>query len=473
MKYSLFRLMIVFAFFGVMVMVYFKCNCYDKNYLNVQYFLEKIKKEIVKHWKFIVFSMGYFLLLFIELIAKNCNFYELIIIRFPILDCNIFKDIYCIVINNINKVDFKTIALSPIFATILAQVIQFYFAKQTIKIFGVETYPYLQKYFTSVVIYALFFMLFLGAVLEAKIALIYASFFILMFIVYLFLEKSYLDAIKGIISDEIQEDMNRKVKINGYTLEFEKEWRSKFDEFYSNESKLVENLVLHILESKNVDKIEKNETLNYVVSILQANYDVDIKEGRYNFRYIYYLRKIIFALLKSEELDYNMVESISLKIVDFLVKGNDYWNVAIILIIIFSICQNTTIENANKSRELIKTVLLYSSMEKEIEDSFKQMDCLILKNCIYITLFWQLNSGKDAKIMLDILNPYILNIESYPIKNEEDYCNIKRICFSILFIVLDLPRDFLITKFNRYFSIGINYISNDFADSYQRFLDDT
>lgn len=213
--------------------------------------------------------------------------------------------------------------------------------------------------------------------------------------------------------------------------------------------------------------------INYVVSILQANYDVDIKEGRYNFRYIYYLRKIIFALLKSEELDYNMVESISLKIVDFLVKGNDYWNVAIILIIIFSICQNTTIENANKSRELIKTVLLYSSMEKEIEDSFKQMDCLILKNCIYITLFWQLNSGKDAKIMLDILNPYILNIESYPIKNEEDYCNIKRICFSILFIVLDLPRDFLITKFNRYFSIGINYISNDFADSYQRFLDDT
>ena len=471
MKYSLFRLIIVFTFFGVIV--YFICNCYNNNYLNLKYFLKKIKKEIMKHWKFMVFSVGYFILLYIELIAKNCNFYELLIIRFPILNCNIFKNIYCIVINNVNKVDFKTIVLSPIFATVLSQVIQFYFAKKTVKIFGVETYPYLQKYFTSRVIYALFFMLFLGAVLEAKIALIYASFFILIFIVYLFLEKYYLDDIKDIISDEIQEDMNRKVKINGYTLEFEKEWRSKFDEFYSNESKLVENLVLHFLESENVDKIEKNETLNYVVSILQTNYDVDIKKGRYNFRYIYYLRKIMFALLKSEELDYNMIESISLKTVDFLVKENDYWNVAIILTIIFSICQNTTIENVTKSRELIKTVLLYSSMEKEIEGSFNQMDYLILKNCIYIILFWQLNSGKDAKIMLDILNPYILNIESFPIKNEEDYRNIKRICFSILFIVLDLPRDFLITKFNRFFSIGTNYISNDFADSYQRFLDDT
>ena len=44
MKYSLFGLMIVFVFFGVMV--YFKCNCYHKNYLNIKYFLEKIKKEI-------------------------------------------------------------------------------------------------------------------------------------------------------------------------------------------------------------------------------------------------------------------------------------------------------------------------------------------------------------------------------------------------------------------------------------------
>lgn len=283
MKYSLFRLIIVFTFFGVIV--YFICNCYNNNYLNLKYFLKKIKKEIMKHWKFMVFSVGYFILLYIELIAKNCNFYELLIIRFPILNCNIFKNIYCIVINNVNKVDFKTIVLSPIFATVLSQVIQFYFAKKTVKIFGVETYPYLQKYFTSRVIYALFFMLFLGAVLEAKIALIYASFFILIFIVYLFLEKYYLDDIKDIISDEIQEDMNRKVKINGYTLEFEKEWRSKFDEFYSNESKLVENLVLHFLESENVDKIEKNETLNYVVSILQTNYDVDIKKGRYNLKW--------------------------------------------------------------------------------------------------------------------------------------------------------------------------------------------
>ena len=121
MKYSLFRLMIDFAFF--VDMVYFVSNCYNKNYLNIKHFLEKIKKEIVKHWKFIVFSAGYFLLLYIELIAKNCNFYELIIIRFPILDCNIFKNFYSIVINNINKVDFKTIALSPIFATILSQAI--------------------------------------------------------------------------------------------------------------------------------------------------------------------------------------------------------------------------------------------------------------------------------------------------------------------------------------------------------------
>lgn len=449
----------------------------EKKFKNLNFNSKKYKSlHSIKHIKFILFFTVYIIFFIFEctdfeysiyhyfahLIYENNNIFCIYISQI----INFIIPIYYNILIKINMIDLKALFIAPLLATVFSQLVQLYFTTKTVKVFGMETYPYLKKYFSVNIILCIFGMLLFGGLFEVKVTLFYATFFIFGYILYLIVDKCYPEEIKKIMILEIEKDMDKKLNIDD-NMFFTNEWSSKYNELYSNETKLLENLILHSLDSQQEKNlVEKNETLNYLLYIFQSVYENVLDDQTINYKYIFCLNRSIKCLLNNiDNKDKSSIEYFCLGIVDFFNNDKSNNNILILLTIFFTVINETSTNYKIKDKKvLFNSVTNYCAFDKPNK--------VLLKNSIYLIMFWQLIGVRNINYELQVFNYYVSDIESYLISDQSLYSNVKKICFAILFIVLDMPKEFM-KIFNSGFVISINYIGNDLGKSYVEYIDET